>query len=70
MKLLLQFLLRFRENKLLLQLSKWYEIFTGTRGNPSLDTLMSMLSGLGSGGGLGVPNTSNGEYTLLLKNLD
>ncbi|KAJ1296415.1 hypothetical protein BS78_01G298700 [Paspalum vaginatum] len=32
---------------------------TGTRGNPSLDTLMSMLSGLGSGGGLGVPNTSN-----------
>uniref|UniRef100_A0A804R4M4 Ubiquitin domain-containing protein DSK2b n=1 Tax=Zea mays TaxID=4577 RepID=A0A804R4M4_MAIZE len=32
---------------------------TGTRGNPSLDTLMSMLSGLGSGGGLGVPNTSS-----------
>jgi len=32
---------------------------TGTQGNPSLDTLMSMLSGLGSGGGLGVPNTSN-----------
>ncbi|CAN6294434.1 unnamed protein product [Urochloa humidicola] len=32
---------------------------TGTRGSPSLDTLMSMLSGLGSGGGLGVPNTSN-----------
>lgn len=23
---------------------------------------MSMLSGLGSGGGLGVPNTSSGEY--------
>nr|CAB3500266.1 unnamed protein product [Digitaria exilis] len=32
---------------------------TGTQGNPSLDTLMSMLSGLGSGGGLGVPNNSN-----------
>ncbi|OEL36133.1 Ubiquitin domain-containing protein DSK2b [Dichanthelium oligosanthes] len=32
---------------------------TGTRGNPSLDTLMSMLSGLGSGGGLGVPNNSS-----------
>jgi len=32
---------------------------TGTPGNPSLDTLMSMLSGLGSGGGIGVPNTSN-----------
>ncbi|KAK3153193.1 hypothetical protein QOZ80_2BG0169080 [Eleusine coracana subsp. coracana] len=32
---------------------------TGMRGNASLDTLMSMLSGLGSGGGIGVPNTSN-----------
>lgn len=32
---------------------------TGTRGNVSLDTLMSMLSGLGAGGGIGVPNTSN-----------
>ncbi|KAL6642759.1 hypothetical protein ACP70R_020940 [Stipagrostis hirtigluma subsp. patula] len=32
---------------------------TGARGNVNLDTLMSMLSGLGSGGGLGVPNTSN-----------
>jgi ubiquilin len=32
---------------------------TGIRGNGSLDTLMSMLSGLGSGGGIGVPNTSN-----------
>ena len=45
------------------------DIFSGTQGNPSLDTLMSMLSGLGSGGGLGVPNNSNGEYRLLLKNL-
>ena len=44
------------------------DIFSGTQGNPSLDTLMSMLSGLGSGG-LGVPNNSNGEYRLLLKNL-
>lgn len=35
---------------------------TGTRGNVSLDTLMSMLSGLGAGGGIGVPNTSNGLY--------
>jgi ubiquilin len=33
--------------------------FTGIRGNASLDTLTSMLSGLGSGGGIGVPNTSN-----------
>ncbi|XP_062200596.1 ubiquitin domain-containing protein DSK2a-like [Phragmites australis] len=32
---------------------------TGTRGTANLDTLMSMLSGLGSGGGLGVPNISN-----------
>ncbi|KAL6906459.1 hypothetical protein ACP4OV_004060 [Aristida adscensionis] len=32
---------------------------TGTPGNVSLDSLMSMLSGLGTGGGLGVPNTSN-----------
>jgi hypothetical protein len=39
------------------------ETFTGMRGNASLDTLMSMLSGLGSGGGVGVPNTSNGYYT-------
>jgi ubiquilin len=29
------------------------------RGNVSLDTLMGMLSGLGAGGGIGVPNTSN-----------
>uniref|UniRef100_A0ACD5TMS4 Uncharacterized protein n=1 Tax=Avena sativa TaxID=4498 RepID=A0ACD5TMS4_AVESA len=28
---------------------------TGTRGNVGLDTLMGMLSGLGAGGGLGVP---------------
>jgi ubiquilin len=34
--------------------------FTGIRGNASLDTLMSMLSGLGSRGSIGVPNTSNG----------
>ncbi|KAF6984036.1 hypothetical protein CFC21_002099 [Triticum aestivum] len=32
---------------------------TGTRGNVGLDTLMGMLSGLGAGGGLGVPNASN-----------
>ncbi|CAM0956329.1 unnamed protein product [Alopecurus aequalis] len=32
---------------------------TGTQGNVGLDTLMGMLSGLGAGGGLGVPNTSN-----------
>uniref|UniRef100_A0A0E0MAA2 Ubiquitin-like domain-containing protein n=1 Tax=Oryza punctata TaxID=4537 RepID=A0A0E0MAA2_ORYPU len=32
---------------------------TGMRGNVSLDTLMGMLSGLGAGGGIGVPNTSN-----------
>lgn len=44
-------------------------IFTGTRGSPSLDTLMSMLSGLGSGGALGVPATSNGECRLLLQNV-
>ena len=37
---------------------------TGTLGNAGLDTLMGMLSGLGAGGGLGVPNTSNGLYTL------
>jgi hypothetical protein len=36
----------------------------GTQGNAGLDTLMGMLSGLGAGGGLGVPNTSNGLYTL------
>jgi len=40
-------------------LSTCNDIFSGTQGNPSLDTLMSMLSGLGSGGGLGVPNNSN-----------
>jgi ubiquilin len=29
-------------------------------GNVDLNALMSMLSGLGAGGGLGVPNASNG----------
>jgi len=48
-------------------LSTCNDIFSGTQGNPSLDTLMSMLSGLGSGGGLGVPNNSNGEYTITEK---
>ncbi|KAG8083942.1 hypothetical protein GUJ93_ZPchr0010g7924 [Zizania palustris] len=38
---------------------------TGMRGSVSLDTLMGMLSGLGAGGGIGVPNTSNGLYTLV-----
>jgi hypothetical protein len=31
-------------------------------GNVNLNTLMNMFSGLGAGGGLGVPNAPNGQY--------
>jgi hypothetical protein len=34
-------------------------------GNVNLNSLMSMFSGLGAGGGLGVQEVSNGEYLFL-----
>ena len=58
--------LKFCLDKHILSYLCWGSVWTntGTRGNVGLDTLMGMLSGLGAGGGLGVPNASNGLYTL------